>query len=124
MEKKKVLIKTLFYSSRISNALILGFVLFFLGAHIIEDLFGEVENQSGGFTDPVEMLMFFCFPIMTCVGLILAWKNEFLGGLISFASIFALMGLQGHLLDELIFWIISLPGFLHLLHSQLKPKVS
>lgn len=62
------------------------------------------------------------FPLGTCLGFIIGWKNELLGGIVSVASLafFYLvygLGLTGHFPDGVWFAVFTLPGFLFLAYG-------
>ncbi|HKJ48786.1 MAG TPA: hypothetical protein VJ973_06835, partial [Christiangramia sp.] len=76
MKNQTYITKTVLWIARIWGGLILAFILFFVIAH----LFSEEEASSNAFKDPKEVISFICFPILTCIGLALAYKWPGLGG--------------------------------------------
>ncbi|MFZ0827804.1 MAG: hypothetical protein WAO02_10315 [Verrucomicrobiia bacterium] len=103
------MITTLRWSARILSILVVGILLVFA--------FGEGLNLSH-FTAR-ELLLFVCFPLGFCVGMVVAWWREGLGGGITVGSLAAF-----YLADRLLSssyprgWaLVALagPGFLFLL---------
>ncbi len=100
---------TLRWSARILSILVVGILLVFA--------FGEGLNLSH-FTAR-ELLLFVFFPLGFCVGMVVAWWREGLGGGITVGSLAAF-----YLLDRLLsssfprgwaFVALAVPGFLFLL---------
>jgi len=77
---------------------------------------------------PSEWLGFLFFPFGICVGMIVAWKKENLGGLITVGSLLAAYVLHfaatGALLKGWAWLAFAAPGFLFLLSSQLSRGAS
>ncbi len=89
--KTKKLRNALRWLARIWGSAIAAFVLFFL---IMDLLSGGTAN--GISSD--EMLTFICFPLSPIVGFILAWKWEFLGGVIVLLGMIGLSVLRTDLI--------------------------
>lgn len=97
--------------ARIWGTLILLFLLFFVGAHVL----GAGGNGDGGFNSAEERLIFYLtFPVGTMVGLALVWKWEGLGGLITTGSIISLFLLRPDLIYVPYFIGIAITGILFL----------
>ncbi|WP_258103204.1 hypothetical protein [Marinoscillum sp. MHG1-6] len=73
--------RILLWSARIWGSLILAFILLFVFAHIYGAIFEG--RQGNGFQGPEEIFMFACFPVSTVIGLIIGYRSELTGGLIS-----------------------------------------
>ena len=79
---------------------------------VVAHLLGE---ESGSFISWSEVIQFSFFPIGICVGMIIAWKCEVFGGIITIISIFAFHLIRSDLLLDI--WIdgLATPGILFLL---------
>ncbi len=121
MESTKIFQIIIKWTARVLNALTLSFILFFIFAHILGD-----AEKGNGFTDHNEMVLFAFFPILTIVGLALAWKWEMIGGVISFTSMLIALSMLNPNLSEMLkepqFLLIALPGLLHICHAWIKRK--
>ena len=102
---------TILWIARISGALILGFVLFFLIAH----LFGDDESDNG-FRNKREVISFLSFPVSTFLGLSLAYKWEGLGGMITILGMIGLFVVRSDLLHAPHMAIPIVPGILYTLY--------
>lgn len=103
--------------ARIWGSLILLFLLFFVGAHVIGEQFAPGETGDGGFKSLGEMLSFYmCFPVGTMIGLAIAWKWEGLGGLITTGGIIGLFIMRPDLISDLLFIGIGVIGLLFLVY--------
>ena len=96
--------------------------LIFLMVMIIGHLFGEEDNLKG--IQGMELLAFAFFPVGVMSGLLLAWKKELIGGLITVISLFAF-----HLITNdysFLGWIdiLAAPGFLYLIYGWMIRKPS
>ena len=109
--------KTLRIVSRVLGTITLGFLLYFLLAH----LFGESESGEG-FNTTKEILMFTCFPIMATLGLILALKWPKIGGWLILVSMLVFYFLEPGMLKNIYLGVVTLSGILYLLSTiKLKP---
>lgn len=109
--KNQRLTTIILWIARILGSIIIAFVLFFLIAHV----FGN--NESGeGFRDSKEIITFILFPIGTLIGLVIAWKWEGLGGLITTVSMIGLLILRPELWDSFFIVIPIIPGFLFIIY--------
>ncbi|NNE26252.1 MAG: hypothetical protein HKN09_05375, partial [Saprospiraceae bacterium] len=80
----------LYWSARITGSVILGFLLFMLFGHLFS------EGQDGfKFDNYFEIALFICFPILTLLGLLIAYKKPLAGGIICLLSMIAFFSLQG-----------------------------
>lgn len=94
--------------ARIWSILSIAFLTFMVFAHII-------GGEFGSFNSTQEFIMFCFFPIGIIIGMLIAWKNEGLGGAITTVSI-----IMFHIIGNLYsldIWIdgLSVPGILFLL---------
>lgn len=109
--------RTSLWIARIWGTLILVFVLYMLIAH----LFDSGKPIHTGLNSPKELLTFLCFPVLTLLGLAMAYKWEALGGLISsLALIFAMI--LNQVLDLKFFLLIFPPGFIYLIYWHFSKK--
>ncbi|NND16228.1 MAG: hypothetical protein HKN89_07870 [Eudoraea sp.] len=105
MDSKKVR-NSLRWVARIWGSAIAAFVLFFLIMDLLSG--GTAEGISSN-----EMLTFICFPLSPIIGFIIAWKWEFLGGLIVLAGMIGLSILRPDLITNfLLIGVVLLPGLI------------
>jgi hypothetical protein len=97
--------------ARILSVLSLGFVLLFL--------FGEGDFSQIGLITWYEWLLIVCFPVGLYTGMVLAWRWERQGSLISIAFLLLFYLLDGF---EPIFFILTLPSFCFLAAHLLSPS--
>ena len=103
--------------ARIWGSLILLFLLFFVGTHVYQALFGPEGAGDGGFNSTGEMLTFyFFFPVGTMIGLAIAWKWEGLGGLITMGAIIGLFITRPDLITTPFFIGMGTIGLLFLVY--------
>lgn len=92
-------------------------------AFLIIVMMGAISGDSGRagaplFADAREALTFLTFPIFTMIGLALAWKYEFLGGLITLGSLAAVVLMQPEWLQPFAL-VPAVPGLLYAVHGVL-----
>lgn len=113
-------LKALRISARIIGSMVLLFLLWMLIGHLV----GDANGPNGmTFTETREFIAFLFFPMLSIVGLLLAYKWEFLGGIlvtISLAGLFLLMPV----LARTAFWLWMLPGALYLLCAMLQRRLA
>ncbi len=102
----------LLWTARIWGSLVLAFLIFFVGSHLIGA--GEINGEE--FQSASEVVAFMFFPISTLLGLSLALKWEGLGGLITVSGILGLSLLRSDLLANPYIYISMGPGFLYLIY--------
>lgn len=94
-----------------------GFVLFMLGAHIINP-----EPEGVGLQGK-EIFMFACFPIGVVLGLLLAWKWELIGGVMTIASLIILHTIAGFEAEfNLLIHGMAVPAIFFILASVMSKK--
>lgn len=120
MNRKKVT-KILRWTARIWSILILVFLLFMFIGHIFFPEEGEASWKT------IELIAAIFFPIGVCLGMIIAWKKELIGGIVTVVSfiIFCFLiliprGAIGSMIP--MFLLISGPGFLFLINGLLTRK--
>ena len=117
MKNKKRIATIIRLIARIWGSLILLFLLFFVGAHVIGPLFGPEGSGDGGFNSTDEMLTFyFFFPVGTMIGLAIAWKWEGLGGLITVGAIIGLFIMRPDLILHPFFIGMGIIGLLFIVY--------
>lgn len=106
----------LLWIAKIGSAFCIAFLLFMIGGH----LFGSEDTLPNGFISSSELVTFLFFPIGTLIGLMLAWKRNMLGGLITVLGIICFHFVTGDY--YLIPWIdgMTIPGILFLIYGFLK----
>ena len=105
--------------ARIWSILSIGFVLFmFVGAGLNEG----VDLARFSARDVIGLAF---FPLGVCVGLVLAWRRERLGGLITVGSLvafyLAMLISDGRFPRGPYFALVAAPGLLFLLRPALRP---
>ena len=117
--------RVILWIARISNLIFLLFLVFMVGSHLYEALFGTGDSDGNGFNSVGEMLLFiFCFPVGTMVGLALAWKWEGIGGLIATGSIIGLFIVRPGLSSNPYFIGMGVCGLLFLIYWVLNRQAS
>ena len=96
--------------ARIVGTLTLAFLLFMLFGHLTGDANGPTGMR---FSDTREVLSFICFPVLTIIGLALAYRNAKWGGVLAVLSIMRLFTLRPDLMSTAI-WLWTIPGLLYL----------
>lgn len=95
--------------ARISSAIVAALLIFFVAAYLIG------KNESfGKFNSTGEMFTFLLFPVSTIFGIFIAWKKEFIGGLISTLGFVLLFFIRTDLLKSPYLIACTLPGLLFL----------
>jgi len=109
--RQRLWVSTLRWIARAWSAATIALVLAFI--------VGERSLPAG----PKEWLGFLFFPFGICVGMILAWKRESLGGFITVGSLLAAYALDfaatGSLLKGWAWLAFAAPGFLFLLSAEM-----
>ncbi|MBN1618360.1 hypothetical protein JW887_03390 [Candidatus Dojkabacteria bacterium] len=110
--KKDQIIKILQIIAKVWSALCIFFVLFmFLG-----NIFSASEND--GAWKPIEIVAALFFPIGMTIGMVIGWKKNLIGGLITIFSMIMFYSLilipRGVTLEQSsrIFFLLFFPGFL------------
>ena len=94
--------------------------LIFLMVMIIGHLFGEEDNLGG--IRGMELLQFAFFPVGVMAGLLIAWKKELLGGLITVISLITFHILTGEYAFLTWIDILAAPGFLYVIYGWMIRK--
>ncbi|WP_455170072.1 DUF7670 domain-containing protein [Aegicerativicinus sediminis] len=116
MKTTKIILNIIIWAARIWGGLVIAFV----GSIIIGHLFSPV-NEFGTLSDLNELVVFICFPIATLLGLLLAYKWEFVGGAISTIAMIILAFISFDIPSEIQFILgIYTPGILYLFYSAIK----
>ncbi len=100
-------------TARITGTLMVAFLIMVMFGAITGD-----PNKAGAplFADMRQALLFLAFPIITIIGLALAWRFELLGGLITLGSLMAVVLMQPDWLQPFVL-VPALPGVLYALHG-------
>lgn len=114
MKTKKQFASIVRWIARIWATLSLAFLLFMVGAHIIGALSGA--EDSNGFNSTSEMLSFLFFPVSTMIGLIVAWKWDGLGGVITIIGIISFHVIRPDLIFNLMIDGLAAPGLLFIIY--------
>jgi len=87
---------------------------------------GEAARVIGPRVTIEEWIGLALWPVGVCVGLILAWQREELGGIVALACLIAFYGWNllrsGHLPQGPFFFLIAAPGLLFLLAGWLSHR--
>ena len=115
IDRHKMWASSLRWTARVWSVATIALVLAFIA--------GERSLPSA----PKEWLGFLFFPFGICVGMIVAWKKESLGGFITVASLLAAYVIHfattGTLLKGWAWLAFAAPGFLFLLSWLLSSRV-
>lgn len=85
--------------------------------YMISSKFGFADGQES----LTETLTFLFFPLGTCTGLMIGWKDEKWGGIISTLSLIGYFSIAHQLLNDFVFvFFISTPAILYLVIYYLK----
>lgn len=93
MNKQKNTNTQTLWIARIWGSIVVAFISVFLIAHVYEALF-QNNPSSDRPLSVTDGLLFLCFPVSTLIGLVVAYKKEFVGGVIA-ATGLALLFLSG-----------------------------
>ena len=104
--------KTLLWIARIWSAISLVFLIFMVGAHLVEALTND--NDGSGWNSTSEMISFYMFPILGTVGLAISWKWEGVGGIITILAMIVFHIIRPDLLFDLMIDGLMFPGILFL----------
>lgn len=118
--KSKKSLKILFWIATIWSIISLAFLLFMVGAHLIEALFESNRPISEGFNSTAEMISFLFFPIGIMIGLGIALKWHRIGGLITIISIICFHFFRPDLILDPMIDGLAFPGILFLIYSFLR----
>lgn len=102
--------------ARIWGTLIIAFIMVFLIAHILEN-----KPIGKGLSNAKELVSFICFPLLTIIGLALAYRWEGRGGLITSLALTSAI-LVNNLFDLKFILLIFPPGILYLTYWYLSRK--
>lgn len=118
MKNQEKKVKLIRWIARIWGTIILVFILtFFLGYAFGDEGLGfdKISNH--------EKITFIFFPIATIVGLLIAYKNEKIGGLIATLGMIVFFIMQPEVLTKpFVFLGILPPGILYLIYWFLSKK--
>ncbi len=117
MKNHRYIVRTTLWLARIWGSLILAFVLYFVIIHLIEDQ----GSGLAGLTETRELISFIFFPILTLVGLAMAYRWEGIGGLVTTTALLFTMIFSG-LLDLKFILLIFPPGLLYIAYWFLSRK--
>lgn len=109
MNNRKKVEFILHVTARIAGIAILGFLLFFIFAHI----FGN-DEAGEGFRSAREVLTFVFFPITTTAGLLIALRNQGLGGLITVGGMILFYIFSGNWWFNIFTITIIISGMLYI----------
>lgn len=119
MKNTNQLTKVIRIIARVWAVLGIAFLLFMILGHI----FGSEPQQVNGMNDVLSLAF---FPTGVLIGLLLAWRWDGLGGIITIASMIGLYILRPDLTFDLFTLALAVPGVLFLVYWLLnrQPKVS
>ncbi len=113
-------LKALRIIARTIGSLVLLFLLWMLIGHLVGDANGP---NAMTFTEQRDFIAFLFFPMLSIVGLLLAYKWELLGGTFVVISLLGLFALMPALMQS-AFWLWMLPGALYLLSGLLRRRLA
>jgi hypothetical protein len=109
LKNKILLITILRWIARIWSIASIAFLSFMLIASIV-----GAGEENGGFASSREVVQFLFFPLGILIGMIIAWKWEGLGGIITTGSIIVFHVFRPDLIFEGMFDVLAVPGLLFL----------
>lgn len=101
--------------ARIWVTISLAFLVFFVGAHLIDSLSGD-GDPLGNFKSESEMISFAFFPLSLIIGLAIAWKWEGLGGFITIDEIIGFHIMRPDLLFNVMIDGLAAPGLFYIVY--------
>ncbi|MBT8287509.1 MAG: hypothetical protein HKN00_09115 [Flavobacteriaceae bacterium] len=114
MKNRRKTAKIILWIARVWSLLSLFFMFWMVGAHFIEAL---SENGGGiSFNSSRESISFLFFPVCIMIGLLLAWKWEGLGGLITVLGIVGFHIIRPDLIFDPMIDGLAAPGLIFLLY--------
>ena len=120
MSQQSVFYIVIFWAARVIGSIILAFLLFMVFGHLFSDGF-----DAFNFRNYYEVFLFLCFPILTTIGLIKAYRRPLRGGLYILLSMIAFYALQKGDLHYNIYLVAPLlPGLLYVILGLLPKPVS
>jgi hypothetical protein len=99
------------WAARITSLVSLAFVLIF----IFGNMFGEGLSLFD-FQSTIGILSFICFPVAVIVGLLIAWKWEGIGGMITMGGTLGFFILDPNSTANLFLIGLTAPGLLFLIY--------
>jgi hypothetical protein len=115
--KNKKYLKILLWTAKIWGGIGFLFLLFMVGAHLIDAVFVSKSPIGEGFDSTADMLSFVFFPISIMVGLGIALKWYRIGGLITTIGIICFHFIRPDLIFNPMIDGLALPGLLFLIYS-------
>jgi len=103
-------LKTVLWLARILG----GLVILFLLLMAIGELFTDSEITTVKSSDVVALLL---FPISTIIGLLIAFKRESIGGMITVGGIMTLHILRPELASSVLINSFAIPGLLYIIYA-------
>ena len=88
-----------------------------LGTLTIAILFIATYGDIGRFNDSKELFIFFCFPVLVQLGLLLAFKWKGFGGFLSVLGIIGLHIFRNDLIESPIMNAFAIPGLLYIIYA-------
>ena len=88
-----------------------------LGTLSIAILFIAMYGDIGGFNDSKELFIFFCFPVLVQLGLLLAFKWKGFGGFLSILGMIGLHIFRNDLIESPIMNAFAIPGLLYIIYA-------
>lgn len=105
MQNKPTTLKIIHWIARILGGIAVVILVFSMFDEIIE------------FNDSSDVLSFVCFPILVILGLLVAYRHEGFGGLISIFGMIGLHILRNDLASVVEINLFAIPGILYLVYS-------
>ncbi len=99
-----------------------GLILLFIAYFVISYILDEKDPLLNGLKDPKELFAFLCFPVITSIGLLIAYKWPLAGGIIALLAMFIGM-IFFRMEPEFKFLVlIYSPALLYLIYWKLSSK--
>lgn len=112
MEQKNKGLTIIHWIARVLGTLTLAFLLFM----VIGQFFGaeEIGLGIGSGSDLISLVF---FPVSTIIGLVLAYKWEGIGGIITVIGMIGLHIIRPDLASNLIISMFAIPGLLYIIYA-------
>lgn len=117
MPSKKNILKVILWIARILGTITIVFLLFMS--------FGELfssEKPATGLTSTLDIISLLFFPLSTIIGLVLAYKWEGIGGIITVGGMISLHIIRPDIASNLLISAFAIPGLFYIIYSAWSKK--
>lgn len=114
--KNRKYVSVILWSARVWGGLSVAFLSWMIVGHLV----GEHDSLLYGFKSMEETVSFIFFPLSTLIGLLIAFKREALGGLLTVTGMVFFYITRSDLVFDGMITVLAAPGILFLLYGMLK----